>query len=358
MPNTFLLYGSYGYTGNLIAEHSVREGLRPILAGRDETRLRAQAQRLHLDYRVIPLSDAAALDDALCATGLVVHAAGPFVRTWRPMVEACLRTGAHYIDISGEIEEFEEIATLDEQARDKGIMLLPGAGFDVVPSDCLAAHMKQRLPSATHLKLFIRGVGGGVSRGTARSAIENMHRAVRIRRDGNIVTMPPAWRVEVRDFGPFDFAQDKRGPVKLVSIGWGDVSTAYHSTGIPNIETYMHFPSAAINVLKAMRVIGPLLYNKPVKRLLQWLLRFRPAGPSEAQRTSGLSLMLAEASDGATVVQSKQRVPEGYQLTMLTATAIAKRILAEDLKPGFQTPSRAYGADYILEFAGTTREDL
>ena len=146
--------------------------------------------------------------------------------------------------------------------------------------------------------------------------------------------------------------------VNLVSIGWGDVSTAYHSTGIPNVEVYMAFPKSAINGLKVMRVIGPALYNKPVKRLLQSLLRFRPEGPSEGQRTNGFTLMLAEASDGATVVKSKQRVPEGYQLTMLTATAIAKRILAEDLKPGFQTPSRAYGADYILEFAGTTREDI
>jgi short subunit dehydrogenase-like uncharacterized protein len=339
MSNTFLLYGSYGYTGNLIAELAVRDGLRPLLAGRDETRLREQATRLSLDFRVIPLSDATALDDALRATGLVVHCAGPFVLTWRQMAEACLRTGAHYTDISGEIEEFEALAALDAQAKAAGVMLLPGAGFDVVPSDCLAAHMKQRLPSATHL----------ISRGTARSGIENMQRGGRIRRDGKIVSVPPAWKVEQRDFG--------RGPVKAVSIGWGDVSTAYHSTGIPNVETYMAVPKSAINVLKLMRVIGPLLYNRPVKRFLQWFLRFQPAGPSEERRTSGFALLLAEASDGATTVRTKLRVPEGYQLTMFTAVAIAKRILGEDLKPGFQTPSRAYGADYILDFPGITRED-
>jgi short subunit dehydrogenase-like uncharacterized protein len=350
MSNTFLLYGSYGYTGNLIAELAVREGLRPLLAGRDETRLREQAARLSLDFRVIPLSDVSALDDALRATGLVIHAAGPFVLTWRQMVEACLRTGAHYMDISGEIEEFEAIAPLNAQAKAAGVMLLPGAGFDVVPSDCLAAHMKQRLPSATHLKLFIRSVGGGVSRGTARSGIENMQRGGRIRRDGKIVSVPPAWKVEQRDFG--------RGLVKAVSIGWGDVSTAYYSTGIPNVETYMAVPKSAINVLKLMRVVGPLLYNRPVKRFLQWFLRFQPAGPSEEQRTKGFALLIGEASDGTTTVHTKQRVPEGYQLTALTSLAIAKRILAEDLKPGFQTPSRAYGADYILDFPGVTREDL
>jgi short subunit dehydrogenase-like uncharacterized protein len=350
MANDFLLYGSYGYTGNLIAEHSLRQGLRPLLAGRDRARLQAQAKRLGLDFRVLPLSDRSALEESLRATGFVVHCAGPFVHTWRQMVEACLRTKTHYIDISGEIEEFEAVAALDEQARDAGIMLLPGAGYDVVPSDCLAAHMKRRLPSATHLKLFIRGVGGGVSRGTARSAIENMQRGGRIRRDGRIVSVPPAWKVEERDFG--------RGPVKLMAIGWGDVSTAFYSTGIPNVETYMHFPQSAINGMKAMRVVGPLMYNRPVKRLLQWFLRFRPEGPTEAQRTKGFSLMLAEASDGAVTVRTKEQVPEGYQLTMLTAVDIAQRILAGDLKPGFQPPSRAYGPDYILNFPGVTREDL
>jgi len=350
MANSFLLYGSYGYTGNLIAEHALRQGLRPLLAGRDRARLQAQAERLNLDFRVIALSDRSALENVLRDTKLVVHAAGPFVLTWRNMVEACLRKKTHYIDISGEIEEFEAIAQLDEQAKDSGVMLLPGAGYDIVPSDCLAAHLKRRLPSATYLKLFIRGVGGGVSRGTARSAIENMQRQGRIRRDGRIVTVPPAWKVEERDFG--------RGPVKLVSIGWGDVSTAYHSTGIPNVETYLRFPSAAISGLRLMRLIGPLLYNRPVKRFLQWFLRFRPEGPSEAQRERGFSLMLGEASDGAVTVRTKLQVPEGYQLTMLTAVDIAQRILAGDFKPGFQTPSRAYGPDYILEFPGASREDL
>jgi short subunit dehydrogenase-like uncharacterized protein len=350
MPNTFLIYGSYGYTGNLIAEHAVELGLHPLLAGRDETRLRAQAERLALEYRVIDLADTPALESALRETGMVAHCACPFVLTFKQMAEACLRTGAHYLDISGEIEGFEALAALDSQAKAAGVMLLPGAGFDVVPSDCLAAHMKRRLPSATHLRIFIRSVGGGISNGTARSSIENMQRAGRIRRDGKITSVPPAWQVLERDFG--------RGPVRTVSIGWGDVSTAYHSTGIPNVETYMALPDAAIRGLKIMRVIGPLLYNRPVKRLLQSLLRFRPAGPDEEHRKKGFSLMLGEVEDGRTTLQTKLRAPEGYQLTMLTASAIAQRILGGDFKPGFQTPSRAYGADFILEFPGVTREDL
>src|SRR5215211_3261925 len=262
--NNFLIYGSYGYTGQLIVARAVQEGLRPLLAGRNEKKLRLQAERYNLDCRAFPLNESAKLDSALLEVDAVLHCAGPFVHTFRQMAEACLRTKRHYVDISGEIPGFEALAAMDRQAKEAGIMLLPGAGFDVVPSDCLAAHLKRRLPSATHLQLFVRGVGAGVSRGTAKSGIENMHRGGMIRRAGQLTQVPAAWSVREQDFG--------RGPVKVVSIGWGDVSTAYYSTGIPDIETYFAFPGMYINFLKMMRVIGPLLYNRPVKNLLKFMI--------------------------------------------------------------------------------------
>src|SRR5512141_2346461 len=164
----FLIYGSYGYTGQLIVEHAVKEGLRPILAGREETQLRAQAEKYNLPYRAFSLDETAKLDSALLEVDAVLHCAGPFVLTFKQMAEACLRTKRHYVDISGEIEGFEALAKMSDEAKQAGIMLLPGGGFDVVPSDCLAAYLKQRLPTATHFRLFIQGVGAGVSRGTAK----------------------------------------------------------------------------------------------------------------------------------------------------------------------------------------------
>ena len=167
---TFLIYGSYGYTGQLIVERAIKEGMRPILAGRDQRKLRAQAEKYNLEYRGFSLDETSKLDSALNEVEAVLHCAGPFVLTFRQMAEACLRTKKHYVDISGEIEGFEALARLNDQARQANIMLMPGGGFDVVPSDCLAAYLHQRLPTATHFRLFLRGVGGGVSRGTARSA--------------------------------------------------------------------------------------------------------------------------------------------------------------------------------------------
>jgi short subunit dehydrogenase-like uncharacterized protein len=346
-----LVYGSYGYTGQLIVAHAVKQGLELILAGRDENQLRAQAEKFNLGYRAFSLDSTAALDSALQEVDAVLHCAGPFVLTFRQMAEACIRNKKHYVDISGEIEGFESLAKMDEDAKHAGVMLLPGGGFDVVPSDCLSAYTAGKLQNATSLNLYIKSIGSGVSRGTARSGIENSHRQGRIRRDGKIQTVPGAWHVKRVDFG--------RGASRVVSIGWGDVSTAYHSTGIPNITTYMGFPNAMINGLYLSRVIGPLLYMRPMKNFLKWLIGILiPAGPSKEKNKSGFSLMIAEVSDGTKSVRAKLRTPEAYHLTALTSVDIMKRILASDYKVGFQTPSTAYGADFILGFDGVQREDL
>jgi len=329
----------------------VKEGMHPILAGRDEKKLRAQAEQYNLEYRAFSLDETAKLESALLEVDAVLHCAGPFVLTFRQMAEACIRTKRHYVDISGEIEGFEALAKMSDDAKKANIMLLPGGGFDVVPSDCLAAYLKQRLPTVTHFRLFIQGVGGGVSRGTAVSGIENMHRQGRIRRDGKIVQVPPAWQVLEQDFG--------HGPKKVVSIGWGDVSTSYHSTGVPNIETYFAVKPSAILVLRLTRLIGPLLYTRAARNLLQWVIRWaNPHGPLPEQNRNGFNLLVGEMREGEKIVRSKLRCPEGYHITALTTVEIMKRILNGDYKPGFQTPSLAYGTDFILQFEGVEREDL
>lgn len=346
-----LVYGSYGYTGQLIVERAMQEGLNLILAGRDEKRLREQAEKYKLEYRVFAVEETAKLDSALQEVDAVLHCAGPFVLTFQAMAEACIRNKKHYVDISGEIEGFEALSLMDEKAKEAGVMLLPGGGFDVVPSDCLIAYTASRLPNASDLKLYIKSIGSGVSRGTARSGIENSHRAGRIRRDGKIVSVPNVYDSKDVNFG--------RGPTRLVTMGWGDVSTAYHSTGIPNVTVYMGFPKAMISVMEFTKVAGPLFYSRAARNFIKWLIGiFFAPGPSREKNKTGFALLIAEVTDGAKTVRAKLRTPEAYYLTALTSVEIMKRILTSDLKPGFQTPSKMYGADFILQFDGVQREDL
>ena len=191
MQKQFVIYGANGYTGALTAREAVARGLRPILAGRNSPQVAAVAQRLGLPHRIAALDDGAALDALLQEVTVVLHCAGPFVHTAAPMVDACLRNGMHYLDITGEIGVYEALAARDVEAKAAGVMLLPGVGFDIVPSDCLAAHLKRRLPSATHLTLALRALGG-VSQGTAVTGLEAMARGEggMVRRDGKLTPTP------------------------------------------------------------------------------------------------------------------------------------------------------------------------
>ncbi len=351
MPETFLLYGSYGYTGRLIAARALERGIRPVLAGRSEAPLKQQAAELGLPWRAVALDDPAALDAALADVPVVLHAAGPFVRTARPMAEACLRTGTHYLDITGELAVFEALAARDAQAKAAGVMLLPGVGFDVVPTDSLAAHLKRRLPGAVRLALAFQPVGGGLSHGTATTMVENLAAGGAVRRGGRIVPVPAAYRTRRVDFG--------RGPVEVTTIPWGDVSTAFHSTGIPDVEVYTRVPAPARRMMVASRYLGWLLGSGPVQRVLKGRIDAASPGPTDEERARGKSLLWGEAEDAAGGrAAARMQAPEGYTLTAVTAVGAAEEVLAGRALPGFRTPSQAFGPDWILGFDGVTREDL
>jgi short subunit dehydrogenase-like uncharacterized protein len=343
-----MVYGCYGYTGELVVREALAKGLRPTLAGRDAAKVQAQAEALGLPHRVFSLDDSQAVRTALDGIAVVIHCAGPFEFTALPMAEACIATGCHYLDITGEIIVFESIARLDARAREAGVMLMPGSGFDVVPSDCLAAHLKRRLPEATDLQLAFCGLGG-ISHGTQLTMTINIPRGGAIRRDGKITKVPPAWRERDINFG--------ERTERCMTIPWGDVSTAFYSTGIPNIMVFMAAPDGLRRAARMARWLGPVLGLGPVQKMMQ--SRIKPGGPSDAARAKGHSLLWGEATDGqGNTVTSTLKTVEGYTLTAMTSVLIALKVLAGNAPTGFQTPSKAYGADLIMEVPETERRDV
>jgi short subunit dehydrogenase-like uncharacterized protein len=259
MEKRWLLYGVNGYTGRLLAERAVAAGARPVVAGRRAEAVRPIAERLGLSWAALSLEDPEALAGALEGIALVMHCAGPFSQTSRPMVDACLRAKVHYLDITGEISVFEEIFARDAEAKARGVALLPGVGCDVVPSDCLAALLHQRLPEASSLELAIHP-HGRASPGTTKTAIEGLGKGFgAVRRGGRIVSAGHLTRLV-----PFP-----RGERRGLSVSWGDVSTAYHSTGIPDITVYISLPGPVMAAMRATHLVSPLLGLPPVQRLLK-----------------------------------------------------------------------------------------
>ncbi|MBI3784381.1 MAG: saccharopine dehydrogenase NADP-binding domain-containing protein [Deltaproteobacteria bacterium] len=349
MSDPILLYGANGYTGGLILRQLLHRGVRPIVAGRNPPALAAIAAPHRLEYRVARLDDSGGLDQILSDVRVALHAAGPFAETSAPMIEACLRNRVHYLDITGELPVFEQLSRRDAEARRCGIMVMPGVGFDVVPSDCLAAHVARRLPGADRLRLAIRGLATA-TRGSSKTLIQHAGLDLTMRRNGELIRVPPGSVARQFDFGD--------GPERCVCVPWGDVTAAFFSTGIPNIEVYFDATLMREVLMATSRNFGWLLRLPVWQTWLKTYTEFFPDKPLALQPVAPDMRLVAEASDGQRRFAARLQTPEAYQFTGIVAATITQRVVGGDLEVGFQTPSRVYGPDFILGFDAVTRQDI
>src|SRR6266511_1773821 len=231
---SWMLYGANGYTGELIAAEAVRRGLRPILAGRRGAAIGPMASRLRCEARIFPLDDPQTIAGQLEDADTVLLAAGPFSATSAPMLEACLLTGTHYLDVTGELPVVEACYARDAEARSRGCVVMPAVGFIVVASDCLAVALKEALPDATRLEIAYGG-NTSFSRGTARTMVRELPKGGAVREGGVLLRAPLASNSVQAHF--------RDGIQRAVAVPWGDLASAYRSTGIPNIGVYVALPN-------------------------------------------------------------------------------------------------------------------
>jgi short subunit dehydrogenase-like uncharacterized protein len=352
MKDKLLIYGCNGYTGDLISRLAKKKGLTPILSGRNRDAVTKLANELNLPCLVFDLSDNTAADNALKDVKVVLHCAGPFMYTSQMMILACLRNQVHYLDITGEIPVFEAAHTYGAAAAKANIMIMPGVGFDVVPTDCMSLHLKEQMPDATQLELCLMSKGGRLSHGTAITVAESLGTGSAMRKNGKIVKTMAGYTTREIDFG---FTKKN-----AVEIAWGDVSTAYYTTGIPTIRVYNALPKSLIRSMKISNFIGPILRMRWVKDKAIANIKQRPAGPNDKERETAQSFVWGEVKNASGATKSAVlTLPEGYSLTADTAVEIATRVLAPGFdQKGFRTPASVFGADFIRQFAGVSFKDL
>jgi short subunit dehydrogenase-like uncharacterized protein len=364
MRSNLLIYGVTGYVGGLISHLAAAAGLPHLAAGRDLELVTAHADPLMLPARTFSLSDPAKVGRALGDVAVVLNAAGPFAETALPLAEACLRAGAHYLDLADEVPELEAIRRLDARAREAGIMLLPGVGLGVLPTDALAARLKRRLPSAVRLRLALETVGG-MSRGSLRTLFRDLRRGAGVKRRGG--ELIPACAGEERLV--LDLGGGRR--VAVTDPWRGDPASAWWSSVYPEIDVYavhpawlrwlglvrwLQWPPWLRSPRSARRLprralgspLRALLASRGGRALVRRAIALRPAGPAEAELAAGLTRIWAQAEDAAGHrVTARLRGPERHLFTARTALWVAQRVLAGRLRVGFQTPATAYGPDLV-----------
>jgi short subunit dehydrogenase-like uncharacterized protein len=349
--NTFLLYGANGYTGRLIASLALQYQLKPILAGRSREPLEALAKELNLSYRIINLDDEKALVDALKEVKLVLHAAGPFQYTAKQMADACIKTHTHYLDINGDIAVFEMLKQYNGLALDAGVMIMPGVGFDVVPTDCIALQLKNKLPDAVKLELAFATLGGSLSHGTAITMASKSGEGGAIRKNGKIIKAALGARAMTVNF--FRGKGKPETPLFVMNIPWGDISTAYFTTGIPNIETFVGVSKKMYYFLQLQFLYNWILRTTFIRKKIMNKINALPSGPSDEQRAKATGMVWGRAtnSTGKTVT-AMLCGPEGYTITAHASLLIIQKVLNQNFKPGYQTPASVYGEALIAEVPG------
>lgn len=343
MKKKWMIYGANGYTGELIAREAVKRGLSPILGGRSEENLLPLAIELKLEVREFPLDEKASayLEDI----DLVLHCAGPFRNTSATMIQACIAAASHYLDITGEIAVFEHTQAQNTLAKERGVVLCSGVGFDVIPTDCTALKLKELMPDASHLALGFDS-DSGISPGTMKTMIQGLGSGSAERKAGVLTPVPLGSQRRIIDFG--------RGNRSAMGIPWGDVSTAFHTTGIPNISAWIPMAKPKIFGVRALSQAGTLLSTSFMqKKLSAWVDR-NISGPDEQLRSNSPAFIWGEAKNAKGEVKTVRiQTANVYDLTVYGSLAVVEKMLSAQFGGGSYTPAALFGAQLIEELPGS-----
>lgn len=335
-----LIYGASGYSAQLIIEELVSRNMKPILAGRNETVIKPLAEKFNCSYKIFDLANDEKVIAALEGVHTVLNCAGPFKYTAKDLMDACLKTKTNYLDITGEIPAMHLAFSLNRAAKENGIVILPSVGFDVIPTDCLAKRLKEKMPNATHLKLGLINKRGKISRGTWLTSLEFLEGKGKIRRNGKIVDS------EIAEFTVN--VKTKNFSFRGVSIPWGDVYSSYRSTRIPNVEVYLALPRFVVQFRSLFIFLLSILKVNAVKNLVANYIKKNLTGPNKIIRdTTGTYVWgKVENAKGQTIEEIYQFM-EAYNLTAKGAAECAERVLKNALQPGTYTPSLAFGSEFM-----------
>lgn len=350
MDKKWLIYGANGYTARQIVHRALENGYKPILAGRDAQKIVDFAQETKLSCRIFDLStpiDAHFLEDI----HLIVNCAGPFSKTSKPILEACYRTRTNYIDVSGELSTFENIFANASLWQQRGLTVIPGSGFDVVPSDCLAAFLKNKLPDATKLTIGIKVNGTRPSYGTLKSLAEAIAEGGKVRVDNKLKNVPNAWRTKLIPFSKHSSL--------AVSMPLAELSSCWHSTRIPNIQTFFSIETKLLRYIRMSRLVRPLLF---IPFVLEWVKRqisFIYEAPNPRVLQKGSAVVWGEVRNAQGKAKSlRLKTDEAYHFTAQSALCIIDKILRGEIDAGAYSPSMALGPEFILNLDRVSVEDI
>jgi hypothetical protein len=340
-PLPILLYGATGRAASLILDLARDRGVPLILGGRDETRLETVAARLGLEARHFDLETPSTIDACLEGVGVVLNCAGPFALTALPLVEGCLRTRTHYVDLTDDAPTLAAIAARGDEAAARGVMLLPSAGFASAAPESVALLISHLAPSVNRLDLILCG-GRELSR-----PLDPRPLTIEGGRLAAPVPRPASRR--------FDVAGRH---VLAAPLSHAALVTAHAATDIAAVGCWRETSRLGALAEDASRLVGLIDRRGRLAMTLSAVgarissLRPTPEAPANAEWL-GIG-----TRDGEVLAALSIEVDSVDRFTAHAALRAAIRAARDSAHPGFQTPAGRFGPDEVLALPGVKRVQL
>ncbi|MBU2711019.1 saccharopine dehydrogenase family protein [Zooshikella harenae] len=341
-----LLYGANGYTGTLVARKAHALGLTPILAGRQEQFIVPLATELGCSYRIFNILKAEEACEQLNDVDVLINCAGPFPQDTTAIIQSCLANTVHYLDINGDLATLVNVQRFHTKAQETGVVLCPGVGFDVIPTDCIAATLKHALPDAVSLSLGFE-VHGKLSPGSVKTLYNVVANGCQIRQNGLLTPVPFGYHMRHFD--------EKQSEKMVTAIPWGDLASAYFSTQIPNIECLYPIDPEHLPWLKRLRWFRGLLKLPWLKKLAYLLISSRFQTPTPIERQQSATYFWGEVKNSSGLVKrASLKAADGYDLTVAGVLLALQFLLNYAGDGGYFTPSQLMGRNCVESLPNTS----
>lgn len=337
-----LLYGANGYSAQLIIEELLSKNILPVVAGRTHNKIKSAATKFGCEFKIFDLDDFETICNEIVNFKVVLNCAGPFQFTAEKLIKACIKEKVNYIDITGEIPVIEYAWSKNDEAKKAGICIIPSVGFDVIPTDCLSVITARKIKNPQSLEILLQNENVKISRGTLITTIEMMCNSGKLRKEGKIIDSPIGEKVFVKDIGEKKYYG--------ISIPWGDVASAYYSTGIKNITVYLGVNRIIYSLRKVLLQLIKLLRVNLIKSGIIRIIKLLVTGPDEKKRKKVKSYIITSVKNEIESCTDINLVTEGYTLTKIGAATAVERILQGIDKKGTLTPAMAFGYDFVNPF--------
>lgn len=333
-----IVYGAYGQIGKAITQELLKQGIYPLLAGRNTKKLTQFANKTNLPFACFDLINPTTIARHLEDAEVFINCAGSLITNPEPIARAAIQAQCHYLDVGGQYHTLTTLYSLSNVAASSQSVICAGLGAECIPGDCLAGSIKHNLKDLSQLDIAY-DISHRFSAGSIKATLNRLSK-------GNIELQNHTPTATQYSFNSKRVLFGSR--MKHVSqVPTGDLAAINRSTNCPNVKSYFAITKQFTPIIRLLNWIPGLLIAKPLHRMIDKLFSNSMGKPT------GISHYWAKGiSTDEREMVARVSTPDIYQFTVNSTLYIANYLLKHERSGGVYTPAELMTWQLIEKIPG------